>query len=136
MAKLRYNLDDLTIQLRSKDAFNVANVEFAVLEPNGQLSVLLKSQKQTVTAEDLQLPTNYEGVPTELIEDGEIIHANLRQLHLDQQWLMVELRKQGIYDVQQVTFASLDSSGKLYIDKVQDHLINVVDVSDHQQKER
>ncbi|MDA8212985.1 MAG: DUF421 domain-containing protein [Clostridia bacterium] len=130
MGKLRYNLDDLLIQLRNKNAFNIADVEFAILEPNGQLSVLLKSQKRPLTPEDLQIPTKYEGVPAELIEDGEIIYANLQQVHLDENWLINELRKQGIYDVHEVEYASLDTDGNLYIDKRKDSLTNVVDVTD------
>lgn len=132
MGKLRYNLDDLLIQLRNKNAFNIADVEFAILEPNGQLSVLLKSQKRPVTPEDLQISTKYEGVPVELIEDGEIIYQNLQQVHLDENWLMNELRKQGIYDVQEVAYASLDTDGNLYIDKRKDNLTNVVDATDKQ----
>ena len=130
MAKLRYNLDDLLIQLRNKNTFNIADVEFAILEPNGQLSVLLKSQKRPLTPQDLQIPTKYEGVPSELIEDGKIIHANLQQVHIDEQWLLNELRKQGINDVREVEYASLDNEGNLFVDKRQDHLTNVLDVTD------
>ncbi|MFZ3172651.1 MAG: DUF421 domain-containing protein [Carboxydocellales bacterium] len=130
MAKLRYNLDDLLIQLRNKNAFNIAEVEFAILEPNGELSVLLKSQKRPLTPQDLQIPTKYEGVPSELIEDGKIIRANLQQVHVDEQWLLNELRKQGINDVQEVEYASLDNEGKLFVDKRQDNLTNVLDVTD------
>jgi uncharacterized membrane protein YcaP (DUF421 family) len=130
MAKLRYNLDDLLIQLRNKNAFNIADVEFAILEPNGQLSVLLKSQKRPLTPQDLQIPTKYEGVPSELIEDGKIIRANLQQVHVDEQWLLNELRKQGINDVREVEYASLDNEGKLFVDKRQDKLTNVLDVTD------
>ncbi|HEX3032053.1 MAG TPA: DUF421 domain-containing protein [Bacillota bacterium] len=130
MARLRYNLDDLLIQLRNKDAFNVADVEFAVLEPNGQLSVLLKSQKRPVTPEDLRLSTQYEGITTELIEDGEIIVQNLNQLQLDQGWLMSQLNKHGVKNVGDVMFASLDSRGNLFVDLKKDRMGQVVDISD------
>lgn len=133
MGKLRYNLDDLLIQLRNKQAFNIADVEFAILEPNGELSVLLKSQKRPATPEDLQLPTQYEGVPTELIEDGELIYQNLQQVHLNQDWLVRELRKQGVYDLDQVVYASLDAAGKLYFDLKKDQLGTTVDVTDKSQ---
>lgn len=130
MAKLRYNMDDLLIQLRNKNTFNIADVEFAILEPNGQLSVLLKSQKRPLTPQDLQIPTKYEGVPSELIEDGKVIHANLQQVNVDEQWLLNELRKQGIKDIREVEYASLDNEGNLFVDKRQDHLTNVLDVTD------
>ncbi|HEX3030959.1 MAG TPA: DUF421 domain-containing protein [Bacillota bacterium] len=130
MGKLRYNLDDLLIQMRTKNAFNIGDVEFAILEPNGELSVLLKSQKRPVTPEDMQLSTNYEGVPTELVEDGQLILQNLAQLKLDQAWLLGELSKQGVHDLKEVEYASLDSSGNLYVDMKKDRLGEVIDVTD------
>lgn len=133
MAKLRYNLDDLLIQLRSKSAFNLADVEFAILEPNGQLSVLLKSQKRPVTPEDLQIPTQYEGVSTELVLDGQIIVQNLTQLQLDQGWLMTQLAKHGVKNVGEVMLASLDSQGNLFVDLKRDRMGQVVDVTDDPQ---
>jgi uncharacterized membrane protein YcaP (DUF421 family) len=71
-----YTLNDLLEQLRSKDVANIADVEFAILETNGQLSVIPKSQKRPVTPKDLNIPTNYEGLPLDLIIDGDVIHNN------------------------------------------------------------
>ncbi|AVX21515.1 Uncharacterized membrane protein YcaP, DUF421 family [Carboxydocella sporoproducens DSM 16521] len=121
MAKLRYNVDDLLMQLRNKNAFNLHDVEFAVLEPNGQLSVLLKSQKRPVTPEDLGLPTQYEGMSWDLISDGEILKENLQKINLTEQWLRDELGKRGIFDLREVLYAGIDSRGSLYIDKKKDH---------------
>lgn len=121
MAKLRYNVDDLLMQLRNKNAFNLHDVEFAVLEPNGQLSVLLKSQKRPITPEDLGLPTQYEGMSWDLISDGEILKDNLQKINLSEQWLRDELGKQGIFDLREVLYASIDSKGNLYVDKKKDH---------------
>jgi len=109
MAVMRYNMDDLAMQLREKGAFNIADVEFAVVEPDGELSVLFKSQKQPLTPEDLGIPTKYEGIPSELVIDGEIIHQNLKQNNLEEEWLLRELEKQGITSLQEVGYASLDT---------------------------
>ncbi len=130
MKKIRYNVDDLLTQLREKGAFNISDVEFAVLEPNGQLSVLLKSQKRPVTREDLQIPTQYEGMSSEIIVDGEVIYQNLQQNNLDESWLINELQKQGIKSPREVLLASLDSQGNLYVDKKKDELVQEVQVSD------
>jgi len=132
MAKMRYNMENLMTQLRDKNIFNISDVEYALLETSGDLSVLPKSQKRPVTAEDLNLPTKYEGVPTELIVDGKIIYSNLKQLGLDEHWLIGELKKQGNYATDTIMYASLDSEGKLYIDKKQDDLDKgtTTDVSD------
>ncbi|GAB6274445.1 MAG: DUF421 domain-containing protein [Peptococcaceae bacterium] len=130
MRKLIYHVDDLTMQLRDKGVFNIADVEFAVLEPNGKLSVLLKSQKQPLTPQDLQLPTRYQGIPSEMIIDGIVIQQNLKQNNLTEEWLYQELEKQGIKSVQEVMYASLDTEGKLYVDKRQDIMAHVTDITD------
>lgn len=130
MASMRYNLDNLTSQLRQKDVFNMGDVEFAVLEPNGELSVLIKADQKPVTPQDFNIPSNYEGIPTELIMDGQIIYPNLQQNKLNEKWLMDELRKQGVFSLGEVEFAALDSNGVLYVDKKQDILEYVTDISD------
>jgi len=130
MARMRYNVDDLMMQLREKGYFDVADVEFAIAEPNGALSVLPKSQKRPLTPEDLNLPTRYEGVPSELVVDGVVIQQNLRQNNLTEEWLFKELEKQGISSLKEVVLASLDAEGKLYVDKKQDSLDHLTDISD------
>jgi len=130
MKQIRYNVDDLLTQLREKGVFNISDVEFAVLEPNGQLSVLLKSQKKPVTREDLQIPSQYEGMSSEIIVDGEVVYQNLQQNNLDEAWLINELQKQGIKSPREVLLASLDSQGNLYVDKKKDELAQEVQVKD------
>jgi uncharacterized membrane protein YcaP (DUF421 family) len=130
MRRMRYNVDDLTMQLREKGYFDIADVEFAIAEPNGELSVLPKSQKRPLTPEDIGVPTGYEGVPSELIVDGVIIQQNLQQNHLTEEWLFKELEKHGVYSLQEVLYASLSSNGELYIDKKQDTMDHLTDVTD------
>jgi len=130
MRKMRYTIDDLTSQLRQKGAFNIADVEFAIAEPDGQLSVLLKSRAAPVTPQDLNIPTKYQGVPSELVVDGVVIEQNLKQNNLDEDWLLGELQKQGIESLQEVFYASLDTEGNLYIDKKRDDLEYVQDITD------
>ncbi|MEW6183219.1 MAG: DUF421 domain-containing protein [Bacillota bacterium] len=130
MARMRYNVDDLTMQLREKGYFNVADVEFAVAEPNGELSVLPKTQKRPLTPQDLSVPTKYEGVPSELIVDGVVILQNLVQNHLTEEWLLKELEKQGVFSIKDVVYASLDTEGKLYVDKKLDTSDHITDITD------
>lgn len=115
LRKLRYNISDLLGQLREKDVANIADVQYAVLETSGELSVLLKAAKRPVTPKDLGLPIKYEGMPTPLIFDGHIHFKNLQRLQLDEQWLLVELRKQGLGGIKDVLFASLDTDGVLFV---------------------
>lgn len=130
MARMRYHMDNLMMQLREKGYFNIGDVEFAILEPNGELSVLPKSQKRPVTPADLKIPTQYEGVMSELVVDGVVIEQNLRQNRLNEEWLLGELQKQGIYSLNEVAYAGLDANGNLYVDRKQDNLEYVQDITD------
>ncbi len=118
MRKARLNLSDLLMELRLKNVPNLADVEFAILEPNGKVSVIPKSQARPVTPSDLQLSTDYEGMPTLLIEDGTIIEDNLRENRLDKAWLIEQLRMQGVDDPDTVLAAMLDTRGRLYVSKM------------------
>jgi len=115
MQKLRYNINDLLSQLRDKDVFNVADVEFALLEPSGRLSVLLKSQRRPVTPEDLSIETHYEGPSYPLVADGKIQYQYLKMLDLTVKDLTDMLKAKDIQSVEDVFFASLDSGGELYV---------------------
>jgi len=114
MAAERYNINDLLEQLRGKGYPNIADVEFAVLETNGQLSVIPKSQKRPVMPADMGLATEYEGLPLTLIIDGNLDHQNLKKAALDTEWLKNTLAAFGITRLEDVLLASLDSSGNLY----------------------
>ncbi len=115
MRALHYTVGDLNSMLRHQGVFSIANVEFAVLEPSGQLSVLKKSQHRPVTPADLNLPTPYEGLGTALISDGQIRERNLKMVGLDETWLQRELSHRGL-SLPEIMLAQLDTSGQLYID--------------------
>ncbi|WHH58913.1 DUF421 domain-containing protein [Petroclostridium sp. X23] len=114
MEKLRFNMGDLLEELRINNCPNIADVEFAILETSGQLSVIQKSQKKPATAEVLNIPTDYEGLPLTLISDGKVNYNNLKSTNLDRQWLVNELAKLGVDDISNVFFASLDTQGNLF----------------------
>lgn len=116
MRKIRYRASDLLEQLRTKDVFDIGQVEFGVLETNGSLSVLLKSQYQPVTPADMGLFTNYKGLSTELIYDGQIDDCNLARVGLSRQWLSDQLAARGIGDHTHVFLALLDTAGNLFVD--------------------
>ncbi len=130
MRKLRYNLDDLEKQLRSAGTFDIGEVEFAVLETHGKLSVLKKSQYLPVTPADLNLSTGYKGLASEIIKDGVVLDQNLRQNHLDFAWLYRELGKAGVNDISDVVLASLQTDGTLWLDVKQDNPDYVQEVED------
>lgn len=117
MRHTRITIESLNSLLREKNAFNIADVEFAVFENDGKLSVLLKSQKQPVTPSDLGIPTVYKGLSKELVIDGQIMEENLRDANLSEKWLKEQLADKDIYDVKDVFFAALDTGGELYVSK-------------------
>lgn len=124
MRRNRLNMDDLMVHLRQKDVKNIADVEFALLEPTGQMSVFLKEQKEKVTREDLSLmkkqqvgPVSYKGLPIPLILDGKVRTEALNKIGQNQLWLKREIRKYGIKDIREVSFCSIDERGIMYLDK-------------------
>jgi uncharacterized membrane protein YcaP (DUF421 family) len=113
--RLRYNVSDLLGQLRQKDVYNIDDVQFAVLETSGELSVVLKADRRPLTPGDLGLPVRYEGLPAPLIFDGRVHGKNLSKINLDESWLIGELKKKGVAGIEDVLFASLDCQGQLYV---------------------
>jgi len=115
LRRLRYGIDDLMEQLRQKNVPNIQDVEVAVLETNGQLSVIPKSQRRPLCPADLGVPTAYEGLPIPLINDGAIDYRALSAARLDVSWLKEQLRARGIHDPREVFYACLDSQGNLFV---------------------
>ncbi|PKM51888.1 MAG: hypothetical protein CVV02_04565 [Firmicutes bacterium HGW-Firmicutes-7] len=115
LKKVRFTVSELTSMLRQKNVFDYADVEFAIIENDGQLSVLPKSQKAPLTPSDLNLSTTYKGLSKDLIMDGKVLFENLKSVKLDETWLNTQLSNQGIDSAKQVFYAGLDSSGNLYV---------------------
>jgi uncharacterized membrane protein YcaP (DUF421 family) len=131
MARNRYNIDDLMQQLRERNIFDPSQVEFAVLEPNGELSVLPKTQHQPLTPSRINLATPYQGMVSALIKDGRVLDQNLGQNHLTREWLFTELKRRGVPDISGVLYAALDTNGHLFIDlKSENELDYVQEVED------
>jgi uncharacterized membrane protein YcaP (DUF421 family) len=130
MSKIRYNVDDLLMQLREKGVFDLTEVEFAVLEPHGQLSVQKRSQHIPLTPKDLGLSTKYKGLSTEIIRDGRIEHGNLQEMNLTHEWLFNELAKRSIQRIEEVYLAILATDGTLFIDTINDSNGHIQKVED------
>ena len=117
----KYTVDELLEQLRKKDVFRVADVEFAVLEPNGDLNVLLKREKQPLTVGDVFPNPPSEKEPQTVIMDGMILDEPLATMGLNRGWLKQQLDKQGVA-VENVFLAQVDSYGQLTIDLYDDKI--------------
>lgn len=116
ITKMHYNIDEVLAALRYKGIYNLSDLEFAVLEVDGSISVLEKSQCRPLAPRDLNIPTQYEGLPSIVISDGKILPENLRKNNLNSSWLENKLKEQGVQDVSNVFLASLATDGSLYVD--------------------
>lgn len=116
LAKAKFTINDLLEELRIKDAFNIADVEFALLETSGKISVLKKSPKQSGGNSDLEAPINNQSLCANVIIDGKIMVKSLSLLKINETWLMNELEKNNIHTVKDVLLASYDTNGILHID--------------------
>lgn len=121
MKKQHLTTDELLRKLRAKQVFQVADVEFAVLEGNGELNVLLKKEQQPITAKMLhhQVPPIKE--PETVIMDGKVLHEPLATRGLNQQWLKTELEKMNAI-IENVDLAQIDEYGQVTIDLFNDVL--------------
>jgi len=128
LRKLKLTLDTLNQELREKDIFNIEEVEYAVLELNGRLSVLKKPEYRQVIRKDLAIRTSgKEAFPVELIMDGEVIHENLRRHpELGEEWLNRELNKRNL-TLADICYAVKGTNGKLFIDKYEDNIKKPID---------
>jgi uncharacterized membrane protein YcaP (DUF421 family) len=104
MRKIRYNLDDLLLQLREKDVMDICDVKFAILEQSGSLSVV--KNEETKNQKSLSIP---------LIMDGEIVDIGLKKINKNQEWLENKLKEKGYQKIDEVFYCSV-TDGCFYID--------------------
>lgn len=119
LQKVRYTGEELLRDLRSKNAFNMADVEFAVMESTGELNILLKSDKKPVTARDLKIKVATLSEPETVILDGTVLDEHLANRGLNREWLNSQLSNYGV-SLDNVFIGQVDSSGDLFIDLFDD----------------
>jgi uncharacterized membrane protein YcaP (DUF421 family) len=121
LKKERFTGDELMESLRKKNVFNLADVEFAILESSGDLSVLVKKENQPLTAKNLGVKVAPQPEPQMVINDGEIMDEPLATIGFSREWLKTELDKQGI-PIENVFLGQVDAFGELYLDVYDDQL--------------
>ena len=129
LSKIRLRYDDLFSLLRDKDVFDISQVQYALLEPNGNLSVLKKTEYATPSLKDLKLPPSVTGLFIEVILDGVIIEQNLKNKNKTKEWLNNQLKANGVSSIKEVSYAAIMPNGQLYIDKFNDK-IKETDIGD------
>ena len=110
LRKERLDIDALNALLRKKNIFSVSDVEYAIFETDGSLSVMKKEPKQTLTKSDMNMnPADVSvfSISTSVISDGKIKDENLKKLNLDQHWLKEQLKLSGIDSISDVFYAEV-----------------------------
>ncbi|MDF2066840.1 DUF421 domain-containing protein [Bacillus sp. Cr_A10] len=121
LKKERYTVDEMLELLRKKDVFQVSDVEYAVLEATGELSVLLKKENQPLTAKDLNIKVASIKEPQTVIMDGKILDEPLSTIGYNRGWLKTELEKLGV-TIENVFVGQVNSYGELTVDVFDDKL--------------
>ncbi|WP_371360900.1 DUF421 domain-containing protein [Sporomusa malonica] len=119
LLQTRLTGEELLRELRSKNAFNLADVEFAVMEDTGDINVLMKSDKKPVSSYDLGKKVAPLAEPQTVILDGNILNESLFSLGFNTEWLGIQLETIGV-SLDNVFIGQVDSSGDLYLDLFDD----------------
>ncbi len=130
MRKMHLDLGELTTMLRTEGIFDYKELELAIVEPSGELSVMKKPEYQEVTLNDMNIQGQAKGFAVEVILDGQIIYENLRAMGLDGKWLMKQLKKHNINRISKVCFATVNKQHQLQYDLYDDHIPGMLDLSD------
>ncbi len=121
LKKERLTTDELLEQLRKKNIFKAADVEFAVMEPSGEINVLATKENQPLTPKHLGIKVGPEQEPQTVIMDGKMLDEPLATIGLSREWLYTELEKIGA-TLENVFVGQVDSYGQLYVDLYDDQL--------------
>ena len=116
LRKERLTLNELEEKLRSNNVFNLGDVEYAILETNGEVTVIQKPEKRNVIVEDLNITHEYEGISYDLVIDGNIMEKNLKTIGKDEKWLNAQLKK---FDAkpENTLIATIDGKNEFFCQK-------------------
>ena len=114
MERNRFTVEELTEQLRCKGVLDPATVEYAVLETDGTLNVILSPDYQPATAGQLGCAKESHGYPRTLVSDGRVLSDNLRQSGHDESWLLAQCRKRGAASPEDVFLLTCDAADNIY----------------------
>lgn len=116
LVKTRYNMDEMNMMLRKSNIFEMKEIDYAILENNGELTILKKVPYQNLTKQDSNKSfSSNRNLPTQIINGGKVNFDTLDEFGLDEKWLEDEIKKNGYKDIKDIFYAEIDSSGQLFI---------------------
>ena len=113
LKKERFTLNELQERLRSSNVVNLGDVEYAILETSGQVTVIQKPVKRNTIPEDFGILPEYEGIPYDLVVDGKVMHENLKAIGRDYNWLKKQVEKFKIKP-EQALIVTFDGKGQIF----------------------
>ena len=113
MKKEKFTINELQERLRQSNVFNIGDVEYAILETSGQVTVIQKPEKRNTIPEDFGILPEYEGIPYDLVIDGKVMHKNLKTIGKDYNWLVKEVEKFKIKP-HQALVVTYDGKGQIF----------------------
>lgn len=116
LKKERFTINELEERLRGNNIFNLGDVEYAILETSGQVTVIPKPEKRGTTPEDFNITPEYEGIPYDLVIDGIVMHQNLKLIGRDYRWLKKEVEKFKMKP-EEALLVTLDGKGQMFCQK-------------------
>lgn len=112
----KFTINELEERLRGKDVMNLGDVEYAILETSGEISVVLKPGKRETIPEDFGITPEYEGMAYDLVIDGQVMYQNLKILGKNYEWLKKELNNLNMKP-EEALVATIDGSGTIFAQK-------------------
>lgn len=113
LKKEKFTINELQERLRGNNVFNIGDVEYAILETSGQITVIQKPDKRTTIPADFNIMPEYEGIPYDLVIDGKIMHQNLKAIGKDEIWLEREVKKFKIRP-EEALVVTFDGKGQIF----------------------
>ena len=116
LLKERFTINELQERLRSQNIVHLGDVEYAILETSGQVTVIEKPNKRNTIPEDFGIMPEYEGIPYDLVIDGKIMYDNLKAIDKDYHWLKKQVNKFNM-EPEQALVVTLDGKGQIFCQK-------------------
>jgi len=113
LKKERFTINELEERLRDSNIFTIGDVEYAILETSGQVTVIPKPNKRPTTPEDFNLEPKYEGIPYDLVIDGKVMYKNLEKIGKNYEWLRKQTQKFGIKP-EEALVVTIDGENKFF----------------------
>lgn len=113
--RIRFDINDLLEECRVNGYFDLSEIEYAIMESNGQISFLPKSKFAPLTPNDMKIKTSYKGLSANLVIDGNIMEDNLKQIGKDKKWLLKRLENNGYSRLEDILLVICDTDEKLTI---------------------